>query len=205
MGLFDFLKNKGGSATRNESQAALNQLRWLAELEKVEKQAGNLRTVGREDEATKVAVEFLNRAMQVWASEPSNTQHVTFITTAAIRLNSPQVGERFLSGILESDSLKKQLDLTLVYSNLGRIYHRMMEPFERELWAYHMATVAVAPANCRCPASPRDKVAAHFGAFLCARRGGNAEHQAWHDRKCRELAPEVNWDNPMAALAWLKG
>jgi hypothetical protein len=52
------------------------------------------------------------------------------------------------------------------------------------------------PPNCRFPATRQQKAKAHkFASFYCfARR--DLERASSHDKKAKELVPEVNWDDP---------
>ena len=102
--------------------------------------------------------------------------------------------------IEENDHL--HLDLTLVYTDLGRINHDLRTDQERELWCYEMATEAKAPPGCIFPATREQKARAHCFAQYLARLLSNfhTEDRHWeiaesHMKMTRELVPELNRDD----------
>ena len=223
MGFFDFLKAKPDQPDwwlKEKDPRARRAHLWGAS-KFVEKQAGNLRAVGRKDDAHKVIAEFLTKVFQEFKNEPDNPRHLSFLTDIALRLGALEVGKKTLESVIESDD-NLSLDLTLVYESLGRIYHQLRTDRKRELWCYEMAVGAMSPPNCKFPATRQQKAIAHRFAFSLLRawsytwefemkkRGAGAEDIArareehrtdeqratTHMQKAKELVPEVNWDDP---------
>ena len=220
MGFFDFLKPKQdplGELTEKDPRIRRILLRAWSEL--VGKQANNLRIVGRKDDADKTVAKFLQKVFQEFRNEPQNPQHLSVLTDAAMELGTLEAVKNTLeTAIKEKDHFS--LDLTLVYTDLGRIYHDLMDP-DKELWCYEKGAEAKAPPNCKYPATHRQKAIAHYFAHLCLtnisntwefymkQRGAGADEIARarenhrtdkqradsHIRKARELVPEVNWDD----------
>jgi hypothetical protein len=169
----------------------------------VGKQAGNLRAVGRKDDADKVIAEFLIKVFQEFKNEPENPWHLSFLTDIALQLGGLEAGKKTLESVIEGNDYLS-LDLTVVYTDLGRIYHQLGTDPRRELWCYEMAAEAKAPLGCKFPATSQEKAIAHHFAYFVAIRLASHSHNRkdshwkvaeWHTRRRRELVPEVNWDD----------
>ena len=195
MGLFDFLKPRSDRLRELEKKPVVRKVMLEMKLEFLQKQIANLRAVGREADADKAITTFLLEVLQEWKREPHNPIHLSTLANSAIMLGALEAGKGWLKIVIEENEKTPFLDLTTVYMDLGRIYHRLRNNPEKELWCYHMATEAIPPNNCKFPATKRHKAKAHNFAYMCANRIGNQEHVEFHDRKRRELAPEVNWDD----------
>lgn len=172
--------------------------------EYVEKQAANLRSVGRDSDAQQCIDAYIIELFAVWEEDAANPHHLRAVATAGITLGGLRSGETLLRHAIsrvESESIP--LDLTLAHFNLGRILHQLRRDDGEELWCYEMAVAAEAPANCRFPAGWREKTRAHLFAQNRAAVEGKKKHEQWHRRRLRELAPEVDWDNPEAVTRFL--
>ena len=222
MGLFDFLKPKKDSLDTLMENKPPQQKKILLYFmaEKVQAQADNLRAVGRRDEAEKVITEYLQRVFQEFKSEPLDPRNLSIFTSVSLKLDAAEAAKTTLeSFIKENDRLF--LDLTVVYTDLGRIYHVLPIDPMRELWCYEMATAAKAPQGCKVPATRKQKAKAHCFAFTKLRamaftwefhmkkRGAGADEIARareehstdeqradsHAKKAKELVPDVDWDD----------
>lgn len=203
MGFFDFLKAKPDQPDwwlKEKDPRARRAHLWGAS-KFVEKQAGNLRAVGRKDDAHKVIAEFLIKVFQEFKNEPDNPRHLSFLTDVALHLGAAEVGKTTLETVIEQNE-HLTLDLTVVYTDLGRIWHDLRKDPKRELWCYEMAADAKTPPHCKFPATRQQKAKAHHFAHYVAMRlaNYNPKDSHWkiadsHIKKRRELVPEVNWDD----------
>jgi len=165
--------------------------------EGVEKQAANLRAVGRGLEAKNIMDSYLIELFEEWEKEPDNPAYLGSLADAAISMENLEYGRALLeSAISRAHADLIPIDLTNVYWNLGRIHHYLRRDTSDELWCYEMAIQSQAPNNCRYPASLLQKTRAYFFAYSEAAVNGKRKHQAWYKKRLRELAPEVHWDNP---------
>jgi hypothetical protein len=220
MGLFDFLKPKKDPLDElTENDPRLRKTVLMAWSERIAKQAENLYAVGRKDDADKTISEFLQKVFGEFKNEPQNPRHLSLLTDVAMRLDALEAGKITLESVIkENDHLS--LDLTLVYTDLGRIYHDLRDP-DREVWCYEKGAEAKAPPDCKFPATRRQKAIAHYFAHICLtnmsntwefymkQRGARADEIARarekhltdkqradsHIKKAREFVPEVNWDD----------
>lgn len=221
MGLFDFLKPKKstfGELTEKDPRARKILLRALSEM--VAKEAGNLRAVGRNGDADKRIEEYLQMVFQEFKNEPQNPRHLSLLTDVALKLDVLEAGKKTLESVIkENDRLS--LDLTLPYTDLGRIYHQLRTDPNRELWCYEMAAAAKAPQGCKFPATRQQKAKAHCFAFThitassftweyyMKKNGAKADEIARareehstdeqradsHKKRAKELVPEVDWND----------
>jgi serine/threonine protein kinase len=160
----------------------------------VEKQAANLKAVGRKAEATNLADTYVLQLFQEWENEPDNPYHLASVANAAITLGSLERGKTLLeSAIFRAQSESIPIDLTVLYFHLGRIHHYLRLDTDDELWCYEIAIQSQAPNNCRYPASLLQKTRAYFFAYSEAAVNGKRKHQAWYTKRLRELAPGVRW------------
>lgn len=182
------------------------------QVESVRAQAANLRAVGREADADKAISNCLQEIFQEYKADPHNQDYLTLLCSAAMDLNALEAGKRFLQIVIQANEKSPLIDLTLVYFDLGRIYHQLRNNPEKELWCYRMATEAAPPKNCKRPATKKDKAMAHHFAYMCAERlgymsadgVGYEEHVKYHDNKQRELAPELDWDDTEQVTKWMQ-
>jgi len=203
MGFFDFLKPKQDQPdwwSKEKDPRARKAYLWGAS-KFAAKQADNLRTVGRKDDANKVIAEFLMKVFQEFKNEPQNPRHLSFLTDVALQLGALEAGKKTLESVIEGND-HEQLDLTLVYTDLGRIYHQLGSDARRELWCYEMAAEAKPPPNCIFPATRKQKAMAHhFARYVAIRLAShNPKDSHWkvadsHEIRRKELVPEVNWDD----------
>jgi len=166
-----------------------------ASSEVVAKQAENLRAVGRDDDAFKVVKEAVGRAFAQFKNEPDNPEHLSWLTGMAIELGAPELAKLTLEQVIEG-SQHFTLDLTSLYTDLGRVYQHLGADPKRELQCYEMAADAKAPDRCRFPATPQQKAKAHQLAYSVCQRLGDGERASSHAKKARQLVPSVNWDDP---------
>jgi len=151
--------------------------------------------------------------------EPENPRHLSLFADVALKLGAPDVGKRTLESVITENN-RPHLDLTLVYFDLGRIWHDLGDK-DRELSYYEKSVEAEAPAGCKFPATRKQKAIAHYFAHVCLtsmqftwefymkQRGAgeddiararekhstDAQRADSHIKKARELAPEINWDD----------
>jgi hypothetical protein len=221
MGLFDFLKPKKNPDALMDKKSRQQKIILLYfASEQVSKQADNLRAVGRKEEAEKVVPEYLQKVYQEFKNEPHNPRFLSLFTSVALKLDALEAGKKTLESVIEGNN-HLLLDLTLVYTDLGRIYHMLPNDQERELWCYEMATAAKAPSGCKVPATRQQKAKAHCFAFTritamsftwefyMKKRGAAADEIARareehstdeqradsHKKRAKELVPEVDWDD----------
>jgi hypothetical protein len=221
MGLFDFLKpkkNTFGEITEKDPRVRKILLRGLSEM--VAKEAGNLRAVGRNDDADKRIAEYLQKVFEEFKNEPQNPRHLSLLADVALRLDALEAGKKTLESVIDGND-HLSLDLTLVYTDLGRIYHQLGTDPKRELWCYEMAAAAKAPQGCKFPATRQQKAKAHCFAFTritamsftwefyMKKRGAGADEIARareehstdeqradaHKKRAKEFVPEVDWDD----------
>ena len=202
MGLFDFLKPRKDPVGDFPNTPLMRKAMLAMKLEFVQKQIANLNAVGRGADAKKVVSDFLKEVFKEWENEPQNPAHLTLLANAAMSLGALEAGKESLKIVIQTNEQKPFMDLTVVYMDLGRIYHRSNS--EKELWCYHKATEATPPANCKFPATQKDKAKAHNFAYMCAFRRRNEEHTKYHDYKRRELAPDLDWDDTMQVVKWME-
>ncbi|MGO8836342.1 MAG: protein kinase domain-containing protein [Limisphaerales bacterium] len=105
---------------------------------------------------------------QEFKNEPENPRHLSFLTDVALRLGAGEVGKTILETVIEQNE-HMPLDLTGVYTDLGRIWHDLRTDRKRELWCYEMAVSAKSPPNCKFPATRQQKAKAHCFAFSLLR------------------------------------
>jgi hypothetical protein len=211
MGLFDFLKPKKeplGGLTEKDPRVRRILLYGAAEI--VATQADNLRAVGRKDDADKVIADFLKKVFQEFRNEPQNPRHLSLLTDVALRLGAVEAGKKTLESVIEEND-HLHLDLTLVYTDLGRVHHDLRGDQNRELWCYEMATEAKAPPGCKFPATRQQKARAHHFAQCLARLLSNfhTEDPHWeiaesHMKRTKELVPELNWDDSAQVIKFMR-
>jgi len=214
MGLFDFLKPKSeppGGLTEKDPRVRRMLLYGASEM--VGQQADNLRAVGRKADADKVIAEYLKKVFQEFRNEPQNPRHLSLLTDVALRLGAPDAGKKTLESVIQENG-QLCLDLTVVYTNLGRICHQVTRDVKlsmHELWCYEMAIQAQPPPGCKFPATRQQKAKAHHFAHFVARRiaNFNPEDSHWgiaeaHIKKAKELVPEVNWDDQAQVLKFMQ-
>ena len=203
MGLFDFLKpkkKKGLASVADNAKLTNSELRIA--LATVEKDVRNLVAVGREQEARKRIHWYLEKCSQEFFDDFENPDHLRFFATAATSLGVLELGTNLLEITIEGNLKHPILDLTTVYTDLGRMYHHT-DP-KKELRAYHLATQCKCPPKCKFPSSIADKANAHNLAYMCARRLMNAEYSEYHDKMRRKLVPDLDWDDTMAVVRWVQ-
>jgi hypothetical protein len=211
MGLFDFFKRRKdplrGSVLAHPGMkmAVLRQ-----QVESVGAQAASLRAVGREADADKAISNYLQEIFQEYKADPYNQDYLKLLCSAAMDLNAPESGKRFLQIVIQANEKSPLIDLTLVYFDLGRIYNQLHNNPEKEFWCYRMATEAAPPKNCKRPATKKEKAKAHHFAHMRASTVGgpagivgNEEQIKYHDCKRRELAPELDWDDREQVTQWM--
>lgn len=204
MSFFDFLKPKATIQSQLDNAPELQQAVFKKKLQNTISKVESLRAVGREDDAVEVITGYMLSYTDFLANDTSNPSRICFFTEAAISLGVAVIAETILKALILKNNDKPTMDLTVVYFELGRLYHQMRTDPEIELSAYESSIEAACPSNCKYPATEFDKIKAHHFASLCAFRAGKEEHEKWHDYRKRELAPEVNWEDPYAVLEWLK-
>ena len=205
MGLFDFFKPKKKSGLAGVSDDPLVRKGILAmQLQYVKQEVSNLKAVGREHDANKRATNYLQECLQEWKIEPSNPSHITRLANAAMSLDLSQFGEESLQIVIEANEKSPFMDLTRVYTDLGRIYHQLGSDKEKELWAYQMATQCESPPKCKFPATSADKATAHDFAYNCALVMVKHEHAKHHDQMRRKLVPDLDCDDMMAVVQWIR-
>jgi tetratricopeptide (TPR) repeat protein len=193
MGLFDFLKPKKstfGELTEKDPHIRKILLRGLSEF--AGKEAANLRAVGRNEDADKRIGEYLQMVFQEFKNEPQNPRHLSLLTDVALKLDAVEAAIKTLESVIEAND-HFSLDLTSIYTDLGRLYHGGDQ--KRELWCYEMAASAKSPPGCKFPATRQQKAKAHqFASFVYVRLTdwGRADS---HAKKAQELVPEVNWED----------
>lgn len=230
MGLFDFLKPKKDPLDGlTEKDPRVRRMLLYGASEMVAKQADNLRAVGRKEDADKVIAEYLKKVFQEFRNEPDNPRHLSLLANSALRLGALVAGKQTLESIIEGKD-HFSLDLTLVYTDLGRIHHQIGGNRKRELWCYEMATEAKSSPNCKFPATRQQKAKAHCFAFSLLRswtytwefemkqKGAGADEIARareehstdeqrttsHVQKAKALVPEVNWDDPAQVAKFMQ-
>lgn len=204
MGLFDFLKPRKDPLRELEKNPLVKRAMLAMKLEFVQKQIDNLRAVGRDADANKTVLDYLLEILQEWKKEPQNPSHLSLLANAAMSLGALDAGKESLNAVIQANAKTPLLDLTLVYMDLGMIYHQLRNNPEKELWCYNKATESVAPPNCKFPASQNDKTKAHNYAYMCAYRINNEDQTKYHDHKRRELAPDLDFDDPVQVMKWLQ-
>lgn len=219
MSLFNFLKSKKEEAHHDLCLPLIKRV----ETEQMASHCGNLRAVGREHEAKQQACRHLKKLGEIclikknweWSSEM-----LCEIFCAASLLNEPALGKRIMDELitwheqLAQKNFKEapSIDLTQAYIHAGSLAHKMSDSRDEEYRCYWIAAETRPPAGCSQPASKKLKAMAHMMAYsLCSveihRDPYNhiewAKRIAWHDAKQREFAPECDWDNDRAKLAWM--
>jgi len=208
MSIFNFLKPKKDPLAdvlqKVNEKPALRRYMLDMMAEEYAKHLHNLQAVGRDSDAVAVSAKFLKNISNAKTEDIQSAIILNLLTHAAIHSGAFQVAKEILKAVLNVNQDHSTLDLTVAYFNLGLIYHQIRTDPEKELWAYHSATEAIAPVACEEPASTYNKAKAHFFAYMCASRIGNHEHEKWHDYKRRELAPDANWEDPSSVKEWLR-
>jgi serine/threonine protein kinase len=164
--------------------------------EGVEKQAANLRAVGRETEAKEVLENYISLLFREWENEPDDPRFLATVANAAIALGSLDHGRALLESAIsrvQSDAIP--IDLTHVYFHLGRIHHYLRRDIGDELWCYEMAIQSEAPTMCRYPATLAHKARAYIFARNEAAVKGKPKHEKWYRKRVQQLAPNVDWQN----------
>jgi hypothetical protein len=113
----------------------------------------------------------------------------------AIELGAPELAKLTLEPVIEG-SQHFTLDLTSLYTDLGRVYQHLGADPKRELQCYEMAADAKAPKSCKFPATPQQKAKAHESACSVCMRIGDRERATFHAKRARELVPDVDWGDP---------
>ena len=205
MGLFDFLKPKSKDILDDPSLTpSMRKVMLAMELEYTTKEAANLMEVGREGEANDQKIRFLLKCLQESHRNSDQPSGMRLFANAAMKLGLLELGEKSLIAVTEAWDRNRVIDLTLILTDLGRIYHQMGDRPEKELAAYTLAIKCDAPRNCKYPASPADKAKAHNFAFLCARRTNQHDQALHHDEMPRKLIPDLDWDDRMAVIEWIQ-
>lgn len=202
MGLLDWIENKIDPAAAYRRKYA--ELLLPAEMEYAEKQINNLRAVGRDDDARKLASEYLDRLFKDYKAAPANPTQLRLFTTASIRFHELEFGKKTLEGIIQANEQHPFVDLTLIYFYLGTIHHQLQSDPEKELWCYEMAIKAEPPPNCKYVASQRMKARAHLFAAGPANRLKRFDLCDWHDAECQRLVPEVNFGDLSAKMGFVQ-
>jgi hypothetical protein len=209
MGLFDFLKPKEKDPLDDPAYTpSARQTIILMDLEYLKKETANLIAVGRKDDANKRIVEHLSKCLRESHRIPDLPDNMGLYVNAILNFGLQdrywlELGEKSIIAIIECWDKNKELDLTLIMIDLGRIFHQMRDQAERELVAYELAAKIQAPKNCKYPARPRDKARAHHFAYMCARRLGRNEQMLHHDEAKRKLVTDLNWDNHELVMQWM--
>jgi hypothetical protein len=231
MGLFDFLKPKKDPLDAMMENKPPQQKKILLYFmaDKVGAQANNLRAAGRKDDAEKIITEYLQRVFQEFKNEPLDPRNLSLFTSVALKLDAAEAAKKTLESLIEEND-RLFLDLTVVYTDLGRIYHVLPIDPKRELWCYEMATAAMAPQGCKVPATRKQKAKAHCFAFTKLRaisltwefrmekreptadeiervheeRRTNFQRAELHEKKAKELVPEVDWDDQTQINEFMK-
>jgi len=203
MGLFDFFKPRKDVLSSILAHPGMKMSILRQQVESVGAQAATLRAVGRHADADKAISNYLQEIFQEYKADPHDPGYLALLCSVAMRFGALEEGKRFLQIIVQANEKSPLIDLTLVYFDLGKIYHQLRNNPEKELWCYRMAAEAAPPKNCKRPATKKEKAKAHHFAYMCAGRVvgpggmvvGNEEEIKYHDHKRRELAPELDWDD----------
>jgi hypothetical protein len=219
MGFFDFLKPKRDPLDDPKIRPTV--IKMMAA--QLATRCGNLKAVGRETEARAIAVKFLMDSFSTCGEKEfrDSAKMLSAFADAAITLGEVRMGKQLLDGLIEVyEKMQKTkrksfsiIDLTQPYIDAGRLAHRIPNSSDEEYRCFWLATEAQPPASCKEPASHRQKALAHQFAYGIsgvslmtdhANRSEWKKRMEWHDTKRREYAPECDWDDPMAAIAWLQ-
>jgi hypothetical protein len=205
MGLFNFFKKKP-SAIKQLEKAWDNPETKLILLrqhgDKVLAQIANLKSVDRGDDVSKTFLGHINALNLLRKEDPYNDAYMTEMLRFAQQAGELQFAILFAEKVLKEQAEKiPTIDLTRVWYELGCIYHKLGD-YDKEYWAFDMATKAQSPKGTKTPASRQLKALAHQMAYGIG-RGGDAAHSE-HERMRRQLAPEVDWDDSSQLLSFLR-
>jgi tetratricopeptide (TPR) repeat protein len=199
MGLFDFLKAKPTSRPSTDPPP------WVVltfQSGTKQKEVENLKAVGRKEEALKVANKFIVDIYDAFAKDQNDTTYLDILVRFACSVGETKLAQIALEKTVEAEMVKPQIDLTTVFYSLGFIYHLQCD-YRKELNAYGKAADAVPPPNCKKAATKKKKAQAHTMACVCAERIGDSDAAGYHDKKRRELIPDLNWDSLPVVYKWM--
>jgi hypothetical protein len=225
MGLFDFLKPNKNSMNNPMDNPKLRPTMIKGMADQLVTRCNNLKAVGRETEAKAIAEKFLMDSFRTCEQKEylESTEMLSAVTYSAIRLGEAKMGKQFLDRIINAHEAMRVknpksggsvMDLTQPYIDAGKLAHQMSESGEDEYRCFRHAAEAEPPPGCKNPASNRQKAIAHNFAYSISavtrmRDRANShewgKREKWHDVKRREYAPECDWDDSKAMLAWLRG
>ena len=220
MGFFDFLKPKKNPIDDPKFRPFM--IKGMAD--QLATRCDNLKAVGRETEARAVAVKFVVDSFRTCAQKEylESAEMLSAATYSAIRLGEANLGKQLLDSIIETHEAVRvknpksggsMMDLTQPYIDAGKLAHQMRESSEEEYRCFWHAAEEKPPLGCKNPATDRQKATAHNFAYSISTVTGITDRvnsdewkkrKKWHDVKRREYAPECDWDDPMAAIAWLR-
>ncbi len=207
MSIFDLFKRREDAHRDLESLPSMKRPARAVEFDLTCKRVADLQAVGREADASRAISDYLEGLFQEWKKEPDNSVCLRLLCTAAKKFGALEKAKDYFYKVIQANEVTPIVDLTVVYYDLGGIYHKLSGTTEKEFWCFRMATEAVPPKNCKFPATKKEKAKAHHFAFTCMRAGhfGTEEEARYHDRKRRELAPEIDFDDFKQWVKWLAG
>jgi len=204
MGLFNWLERKIDPVGAFKRKPEVQQAMLAMEMEYAQKQADNLRAVGREDDAKRVTTEYLDKLFKEWKQKPDDPFSLVRLSHAAIQLKELETGKRLLEAVIEGTRDKPIFDLTPIYFELGRLYHFLQVDPDKELKCYQMGIAAQAPLKAKYIASQRMKAKMHLFAAGPANRLMNFDLHDQHMDECRKLVPDVNFDDMDAKIKFVQ-
>lgn len=221
MGLFDFLKPKREdplAAIRNDP--SFRRLMIAAEVEQLSATMSNLKSVGREAEAESRAKQYLAKLGEECLKKfCDSSDMLNAFATSSMLLGQAPLGKQMHDEIIKfhEDVTSKKvrgapaMDLTVAYTDAGRLVHACHGSRDDEYRFYWLATEARPPTGCEHPATNKQKAIAHnFAHGLSATEACRnpvpwEERERWHDHQRRVFAPECNWDDVLEMVKWMRG
>lgn len=204
MGLFNFLKPKADPLKELENNPEFARQLLFTEFEYVQKQIGNLRTVGREDDARKITSEYLKKVLSFWLKSPSDPFPIKYLSNCCMMLSVPELGRDVVENLVQKAEVSNMLDLTWLFWELGKLQHQIRDDGARELTYYERAYQASPPKDCLFPAGTRQKAAICHFAHMCAYRINQEDKAERYEKLRNVLTPDVDWSNPQEAIAFIQ-
>jgi hypothetical protein len=204
MKIFNFFKKaKTRDQILNNASPALQRVAFILELEYVIKEAANLKTVGRHAEADSHENAYIKKCFDMHLADPYNPEPINHFVKSCMALGKLDMCVRMLVYIVENVKALKLLDLTTVYFNLGKLYHKIYGTSEEEFSAFRMGAEAIAPPKCPFPATVSDKARCHLFAMSCAACLEKEDDEKFHYDRLLAIDSNVNWSDTAEAFSWL--
>jgi len=177
--------------------AAAREFMIAAENEATIKRIGNLCIVGRSQDAEALMTKEFGRLIEHWKEDGKNPFYMHLMAKTALFSGILEPAAKILEMTIKK--LSCEIDMTLIYLDLGMLYRAMGRSSEEQLKCFREAINAVAPKGGKHVASRREKSEAHYQAYKAAVSLQQLELAHWHLGQAEEFAGGVKLEYEFAA------